>query len=142
MIHIEAVWLAVDPLDMRLGTEAALARVVTVFGAARPHHAYLMGLTVDNSALTREARLHRPRKTALQRCCVKTLAKRNFRGGRPLSAVPIVDPGPIWKADFRIAHANAKFSPSLSRLQAELTLTGSKQSLGRTIVGARTSPFR
>lgn len=28
-------------LDMRAGTEAALARVVLVFGAARPHHAYL-----------------------------------------------------------------------------------------------------
>lgn len=28
------------PLDLRAGTEAALARVVTVFGAARPHHAY------------------------------------------------------------------------------------------------------
>jgi len=41
LIHVEAVWLAVDPLDMRAGTEAALARVVTVFGAARPHHAYL-----------------------------------------------------------------------------------------------------
>ncbi len=26
---------------MRAGTEAALARVVTVFGEARPHHAYL-----------------------------------------------------------------------------------------------------
>jgi transposase len=33
--------MAVQPLDMRSGTEAALARVVTVFGAARPHHAYL-----------------------------------------------------------------------------------------------------
>lgn len=33
--------MAVQPLDMRLGTEAALARVVTVFGAAYPHHAYL-----------------------------------------------------------------------------------------------------
>lgn len=41
MIRIEAVWLAVQPLDMRAGTEAALARVVAVFGAARPHHAYL-----------------------------------------------------------------------------------------------------
>ena len=41
MIKIEAVWLAVEPLDMRAGTEAALARVVHVFGAARPHHAYL-----------------------------------------------------------------------------------------------------
>lgn len=33
--------MAVQPLDMRAGTEAALARVVLVFGAARPHHAYL-----------------------------------------------------------------------------------------------------
>ncbi|MBB6559351.1 transposase [Acidovorax soli] len=41
MIRIEAVWLAVQPLDMRAGTEAALARVVNVFGQARPHHAYL-----------------------------------------------------------------------------------------------------
>jgi transposase len=28
-------------LRTRLGTEAALARVVAVFGAAHPHHAYL-----------------------------------------------------------------------------------------------------
>jgi len=41
VIRIEAIWLAVEPLDMRAGTEAALARVVRVFGAARPHHAYL-----------------------------------------------------------------------------------------------------
>lgn len=41
MIRIEAVWLAIDPLDMRSGSEAALARVVHVFVAARPHHAYL-----------------------------------------------------------------------------------------------------
>lgn len=41
MIRIEAVWLAVQPLDMRAGAESALARVVQVFGAARPHHAYL-----------------------------------------------------------------------------------------------------
>jgi transposase len=41
VIRIEAIWLAVEPLDMRAGTEAALARVVHVFGAARPHHAYL-----------------------------------------------------------------------------------------------------
>jgi len=33
--------MAVEPLDMRAGTEAALAKVVAVFGAARPHHAYL-----------------------------------------------------------------------------------------------------
>jgi transposase len=41
VIRIEAVWLAVQPLDMRSGTEAALARVVQVFGCARPHEAYL-----------------------------------------------------------------------------------------------------
>lgn len=41
VIRIDAVWLAVEPLDMRAGTETALARVVRVFGAARPHHAYL-----------------------------------------------------------------------------------------------------
>ena len=40
MIKIEAVWLSTAPLDMRAGTDTALARVVTVFGAARPHHAY------------------------------------------------------------------------------------------------------
>jgi transposase len=41
MIRVEAVWMAVEPLDLRAGTEAALAKVVAVFGAARPHHAYL-----------------------------------------------------------------------------------------------------
>ena len=40
MIRLEAVWLATAPLDMRAGTDTALARVVAVFGAARPHHAY------------------------------------------------------------------------------------------------------
>ena len=39
MIRIDAAWLATAPLDMR--TDTALARVVTVFGAAHPHHAYL-----------------------------------------------------------------------------------------------------
>jgi len=41
VIRIDAVWLAVAPIDMRAGTDAALARVVAVFGPARPHHAYL-----------------------------------------------------------------------------------------------------
>lgn len=41
MIRIEAVWLSTAPLDMRAGTDTALARVVKVFGSARPHHAYL-----------------------------------------------------------------------------------------------------
>ena len=41
MIRVDSVWLAIEPLHMRSGTEAALARVVRVFGAAHPHHAYL-----------------------------------------------------------------------------------------------------
>lgn len=41
MIRIDAVWLATAPMDMRAGTDTALARVVQVFGAAHPHSAYL-----------------------------------------------------------------------------------------------------
>lgn len=41
MIRIDAVWMSTAALDMRAGTDTALARVVAVFGAARPHHAYL-----------------------------------------------------------------------------------------------------
>lgn len=41
MIRIDAAWLAVNPLDMRAGTETALMRVVQVYGEARAHHAYL-----------------------------------------------------------------------------------------------------
>ena len=41
MIRVDAAWLAVEPLDMRAGTDRALARVVKVFGSAQPHTAYL-----------------------------------------------------------------------------------------------------
>ena len=41
MIRIDSIWLATEPMDMRAGTETALARVVAVFGAAKPHCAYL-----------------------------------------------------------------------------------------------------
>jgi len=41
MIRVEALWLSAEPLDMRAGMETILARVVQVFGAAQPHHAYL-----------------------------------------------------------------------------------------------------
>lgn len=41
MIRIDAVWLAVEPVDMRAGADRLLARVVEVFGASRAHHAYL-----------------------------------------------------------------------------------------------------
>lgn len=41
MIRVEAVWLSTTPLDLRAGMDTLLARVVQVFGEARPHHAYL-----------------------------------------------------------------------------------------------------
>lgn len=41
MIRIDSIWMATEPLDMRAGTDTALARVIKVFGAAHPHHAYL-----------------------------------------------------------------------------------------------------
>lgn len=41
MIRIDDIWLATEPMDMRAGTETALARVIAVFGAAKPHCAYL-----------------------------------------------------------------------------------------------------
>lgn len=34
--------LAVEPMDMRAGPDTALARVVKDFGAAYPHHAYVL----------------------------------------------------------------------------------------------------
>ncbi|MEE9927329.1 IS66 family insertion sequence element accessory protein TnpB [Microvirgula aerodenitrificans] len=40
MIRVDAIWLATSPLDMRARADTALARVVAVFGSARPHHAY------------------------------------------------------------------------------------------------------
>jgi len=41
VIHVERIWLAVEPMDMRAGPDTALARVVKDFGAAHPHHAYV-----------------------------------------------------------------------------------------------------
>jgi transposase len=41
MIRIDAMWLAVDPVDMRAGSDRLIARVVAVFGAAQAHHGYL-----------------------------------------------------------------------------------------------------
>lgn len=35
VIRIDAMWLAVGPIDMRAGPERLLARVVRVFGAAK-----------------------------------------------------------------------------------------------------------
>ncbi len=41
MIRIDAMWLAVNPVNMRAGSDTLLARVVEVFGAAQSHHGYL-----------------------------------------------------------------------------------------------------
>ena len=41
MIRIDAMWLCVEPLDMRAGADRLLARVVQVFGGAQAHHGYL-----------------------------------------------------------------------------------------------------
>ena len=41
LIRVDTIWLGLEPLDMRAGTESALARVVSAFGAARAHHGYV-----------------------------------------------------------------------------------------------------
>ena len=41
MIRIDAVWLAIEPIDMRVGVDGLHARVVQEFGAAKSHHGYL-----------------------------------------------------------------------------------------------------
>jgi transposase len=41
VIRIDAAWFALELLDMRAGVDTALTRVVSVFGEARVHHAYL-----------------------------------------------------------------------------------------------------
>ena len=48
VIRIDALWLAVEPMDMRVGAERLLARVVQVFGEARAHHGYLFANTRAN----------------------------------------------------------------------------------------------
>jgi hypothetical protein len=51
VIRIDAAWLATAPLDMRAGTDTALARVITTFGAAQPHHAYVFAVSVPATHL-------------------------------------------------------------------------------------------
>lgn len=41
MIRVDTIWLATKPMDMRAGTDTALARVIAVFGGAQPHCACL-----------------------------------------------------------------------------------------------------
>jgi transposase len=41
VIRIDAMWLAVEPMDMRAGADRLLARIVEVFGGAQAYHGYL-----------------------------------------------------------------------------------------------------
>lgn len=41
MIRVDAIWLAIEPMDLRTCTDTTLAKVVAVFGAAKPRCAYL-----------------------------------------------------------------------------------------------------
>jgi hypothetical protein len=66
------------------------------------------------------------RASAVGRGCVKTRPTRNFRGHRTLPAMPIVDPGPIWKVDFGSDHAKTGFSHSLGR-QRPFAASGSSR---------------
>ena len=71
MIRIDAAWIAVEPLDMRSGVDTALTRVVSVFGEARSHHAYLF--------LNRRA--NRLKVLVHDGCGLRVCAKR-LEGGR------------------------------------------------------------
>jgi transposase len=37
MIRFDFIWFATEPMNIRAGTETALARVIAVFSAAKPH---------------------------------------------------------------------------------------------------------
>ena len=43
------MWLATEPMDMRAGTDTALARVVKVFGAAHPHQGHFVWPTLTSA---------------------------------------------------------------------------------------------
>ena len=45
MIRIDAMWMAVEPVDMRAGADRLIARVVQVFGVAQANHGYLFANT-------------------------------------------------------------------------------------------------
>ncbi len=63
LIRVDAVWLATEPIDMRAGTETALARVVKVFGAVHPHLAGSVPSDRGQQSTRSSKRLHRLRRT-------------------------------------------------------------------------------
>ncbi len=40
-LRIDEIWLARESLDMRAGPEKVLSRVISAFGEAKPHTAYV-----------------------------------------------------------------------------------------------------
>ncbi|WP_332847396.1 IS66 family insertion sequence element accessory protein TnpB [Pseudomonas lactucae] len=103
MIRIDVIWLATEPMDMRAGTETALARMITGFGAAKPHCAYLF-------ANRRANRM----KELVHDCVGVWLAARRLNQGIPLAwhspwlrgrtrqrATPGVGTGPAVAARWR-----------------------------------------
>jgi len=75
MIRIDAIWLATEPLDMRAGADTILARVVKVFGSARPQHAYLF-------ANQRSTRMKVFVYNGWRLACCTTLEQASFRLGQ------------------------------------------------------------
>jgi hypothetical protein len=88
VIRIDAVWLAVDPVDMRAGADRLLASVVQAFGAAGAHHGYLFANARSSRikllmhdgfgvwcAVCEEAHRHR-RHTSAAHCTTKAQARR------------------------------------------------------------------
>lgn len=74
VIRIDAIWMSTEPLDMRAGFDKALARVVQVFGAAHPHHAYLFANARSNMlhAVAQSIRSCSKRTFCPQRCCLRS----------------------------------------------------------------------
>lgn len=73
MIRIDAVSLATEPMDMRAGTDTAMERVVSVFGAAQPHCAYLFA---DRRATRMKVLVH-------DGLCIWLAARRLHQGNLP-----------------------------------------------------------
>jgi hypothetical protein len=41
VIHIDSMWMATQPADMRAGADRLMAQIVAVFGGAHAHHGHL-----------------------------------------------------------------------------------------------------
>jgi IS66 Orf2 like protein len=80
------LWLAIEPVDMRSGYDTTMAMVIVVFGAAKPHHAYLFPNRRGN-------RIKVPRSMG----SIRTPIRKMFCSGYPCS--PVTE----WKNCCRIA---------------------------------------